>query len=220
MPFTSSWKKKAIREGPACRRAPRRRARLWPARRRTAPLGSADQLLGISWYLPAELILKRKNLPLTRSPLESNLIGCPRIVTGWFVFLICASTLARLGVWPDLQTAAIASSITCVAAKVGGPNVPKEPYLAFAAAAIGASARIPVMSGPKVDTYEPLIVKFFGSYRPSVPKIRAFLCCCARLWPNCWALAAICQGRTTTVVAGVTLATSEEKSVTFCETDS
>jgi len=98
--------------------------------------------------------------------------------------------------------------------------VPKEPYFAFAAAAIGASAGIAVMSGPNVDTYEPPIVKLFGSYRPSVPKISAFLCCWARLRPNCWALAATCQGRTTTVVVGVTLATSDEKSVTFCETDS
>src|SRR2546421_8279548 len=194
--------------------------RLVTGARRRSCLSPAGQPLGTSWYLPAESILNRKNLPLTRSPCESNLTGCPRIVAGSSVFLIAASTLARLGVWPDLQTAAMAWSITCVAAKVGGPNVPKEPYLAFAAAAIAASAGIAVMSGPNVDTYEPEIVKLFGSYRPSVPKIRAFLCCWARLRPNCWALAATCQGRTTTVVAGVTLATSEEKSVTFCETDS
>src|SRR5215470_8753977 len=74
----------------------------------------AGQLLGISWYLPDESILNRKNLPLTRSPWESNLIGCPRIVAGSFVFLIAATTLARLGVWPDLQTAAMAWSITWV----------------------------------------------------------------------------------------------------------
>ena len=59
-----------------------------------------------------------------------------------------------------------------------------------------------------------------GPNKPSVPKITAFLCCWARLRPNCWAFAAICQGRTTTVVTGVTLATSEEKSVACCETDS
>ena len=59
-----------------------------------------------------------------------------------------------------------------------------------------------------------------GENSPSVPKITAVLCCWARSRPNCWALAATCQGRTTTEVAGVTLATSEEKSVTFCETDS
>ena len=53
-----------------------------------------------------------------------------------------------------------------------------------------------------------------------MPKITAVLCCWARSRPNCWALAATCQGRTTTEVAGVTLATSAEKSVTFCETDS
>ena len=53
-----------------------------------------------------------------------------------------------------------------------------------------------------------------------MPKITAFLCCWARSRPNCWALAAICQGRTTIDMAGVTLATSEEKSVVFCETDS
>ena len=119
-----------------------------------------------------------------------------------------------------MQTEAIASSITCVAANTGGPNVPKDPYLAFAAAAIAASAGIAVMSGPNEDTYEPLIVNVPGENRPSVPKITAFLCCWARSRPNCWALAAICQGRTTTDMAGVTLATSEEKSVVFCETDS
>src|SRR6516225_1648707 len=175
---------------------------------------------GIRLYLPAELILNRKNLLLTGSPCESNLIGCPSIVVASFVFLIAASTLARLGVWPDLQTDAIASSITCCAAYIGGPNVPKLPYLALAAAAIAASAGIAVMSGPNEDTYEPLIVNVPGENRPSVPKITAFLCCWARLRPNCCALAAICQGRTTTVVAGVTLATSEEKSVTFWDTDS
>ena len=76
------------------------------------------------------------------------------------------------------------------------------------------------MSGPKEDTYEPEMVNVPGENRPSVPKITAFLCCWARFRPNCWALAAICQGRTTTVMAGVTLATSEEKSVVVCCTDS
>src|SRR5262249_25531193 len=123
-------------------------------------------------------------------------------------------------VWPALQTAAMASSTMCVAAYTGGPNVPKDPNFAFAAAASGASAGIAVMSGPNEETYEPLIVNVPGENRPSVPEITAFLCCWARLRPNCWALAAICQGRTTTVVVGVTLATSEEKSVVFCETDS
>ena len=68
------------------------------------------------------------------------------------VFLIAARTLARVGVWPDLHTEAIAPSTTCVAAYTGGPNVPNVPYFAFAAAAIAASAGIPVMSGPNEDT--------------------------------------------------------------------
>jgi len=63
-----------------------------------------------------ESILNRKNLPPFRSPCESKEIGCPRIEAGSFVALIAASTLLRLGVCPDLQTDAIASSITCVAA--------------------------------------------------------------------------------------------------------
>src|SRR6266852_1136837 len=92
-------------------------------------------------------------------------------------------------------------------------------FLAFAAATIEASAAMPWMSGPNEDTYDPEIVKVPGEYRPSVPKITAFLCNCAMLRPNCWALAAICQGRTTTESAGVILATSEEKSLTFCDTD-
>src|SRR5260370_41480904 len=104
----------------------------------SAQLSSPDQELGVRLHLPAESILKRKNLPLTRSPWASKLIDCPRIEVGSFVALIAASTLARLGVLPDLQTDAIASSITCVAANIGGPNVPKEPYLAFAAAAMEA----------------------------------------------------------------------------------
>src|SRR5262249_52607294 len=138
----------------------------------------------------------------------------------WFGFLLAASTLARLGVWPGLQTDAMASSITCCAANPGGPNVPKLPYFAFASAAIAASAGIAVMSGPNADTYEPLMLNVPGENRPSVPKITAFLCCWARLRPNCCAFDATCQGRTTTVVVGVTLATSEEKSVSFWETDS
>src|SRR4249920_171116 len=139
---------------------------------------------------------------------------------GSFVFLIAASTLARLGVWPALQTDAIASSTTWVAANTGGPNVPNDPYFALAAWAIAESAAIAVMSGPNEDTYEPLMVNVPGENSPSVPKITAFLCCWARLRPNCWAFAATCQGSTTTEVSGVTLATSEEKSVSFCETDS
>src|SRR5215469_151770 len=75
------------------------------------------------------------------------------------------------------------------------------------------------MSGPNDDTYEPEISKVPGENRPSVPKITAFLCCCARLRPNCSALLAICQGRMITDMAGVTLATREEKSVSFCDTD-
>src|SRR5690348_4672204 len=161
---------------------------------------------GISWYLPAESILKRKNLPLVRSPCASNLIGCPRIESGSSVCLIAASTLARLGVWPDLQTEAIASSITWVAANTGGPNVPKAPYFAFAAAAMALSEAIAVMSGPNDDTYEPAIENVPGEKSPSVPKITAFLCCWARFRPNCWALAATCHGSTTTEVDGVTLA--------------
>src|SRR5215471_21397871 len=178
MPLTSSWKKNAMRQGPARRHA----ARCAPARDRRTPgsyLNPANQPLGISWYLPDESILNRKNLPLTTSPCESNLIGCPRIVAGSSVFLIAASTLARLGVWPDLQTAAIAWSITCVAANTGGPNVPKDPYFVFASAAIALSAGIAVMSGPNEDTYEPLMVNVPGENRPSVPKITAFLCCWA-----------------------------------------
>src|SRR5690242_8912659 len=217
MPLTSSWKKKPIR----CESAPlpgRPVARRPPA---GAPrrLSQCDQL-GTRLYLPDESILKRKNLPCALSPCESKLIGCPRIEVGSFVFLIAASTLARLGVCPALQTDAIASSITCVAANTGGPNVPNAPNFALAAWAIAESAAIAVMSGPNEDTYEPAIVNVPGENSPSVPKITAFLCCCARFRPNCWAFAATCHGRTITEVAGVTLATSEEKSVSFCETDS
>src|SRR5713101_8977345 len=132
MPFTSSWRKKAIRDESRPNVLPGAR-RLVAGARRGSYLSSADQALGISWYLPAESILNRKNLPLTRSPCESKAIGCPRIEAGSLVFLIAASTLLRLGVCPALQTEAIASSITCVAANTGGPNVPKDPYFAFAA---------------------------------------------------------------------------------------
>src|ERR1700760_4585658 len=76
------------------------------------------------------------------------------------------------------------------------------------------------MSGPNDETYEPLVVNELGENRPSVPKMTAFLCCSARFLPNCWPLAATCHGRTTTLVVEVTLATSEEKSVTFWLTDS
>src|SRR5258708_38323365 len=90
------------------------------------PTGSADQP-GIGWYVPAELILYRKNLRWTESPRESNRIGSPRIVAGSVVFLIAASTLARFWAWLDPQTAAIPSSTPCVAAEGGGPQTPKNP---------------------------------------------------------------------------------------------
>src|SRR5262249_4016897 len=156
-----------------------------PARGGTAALGSADHELGISLYLPAESILNRKNLPPFRSPCESKEIGWPRIEAGSFVALIAASTLLRLGVCPDLQTDAIASSITCIAAYTGGPNVPNCPYFCSAALAITASAGIAVMSGPNEDTYEPGMVNVPGENSPSVPKITAVLCCWARFLPNC-----------------------------------
>src|SRR5260370_30667234 len=139
---------------------------------------------------------------------------------GSFVVLIAASTVLRVGVLPDVKTDAIAWSTTCVAANTGGPNVPKDPYFDFAAATIAASAGIAVMSGPNEETYEPLIVNVPGEKRPSVPKITAFLCCWARLRPNCCALEATCHGSTTTVVAGVTLATREAQSGVFFQTDS
>src|SRR6516162_3397969 len=154
------------------------------------------------------------------SPLASKEIGWPRIVVASLVCLIAARTLLRLGVCPDLHTDAMASSITCVAAYVGGPKVLKPPHFAVAAATIAASAGTALMSGPNVDTYEPLIVNDFGSNRPSVPKITADLCCCCRFRPNCCAFTANCHGSTTTVVSGVTLATRAEKSVRFRETDS
>jgi hypothetical protein len=120
--------------------------------------------------MPAELILARKNLPLTTSPWESNRIGCPRIEVGSFVFLIAASTLARLGVCPDLHTAAIASSITCVAAKVGGTFGGALNPRAVAAAEIALSAGILVMSAPNMDTYEPGIVNAPGANRLSAQR--------------------------------------------------
>ena len=121
--------------------------------------------------------MNRKNLPLTRSPWESKEIGWPRIEVDSLVCLIAASTLLRLGVCPDLQTDAIASSITCVAAYTGGPKVPNDPYYALAAAAIATSAGIAVMSGPNEDTYEPVMLNVPGENSPSVPKISAVLCC-------------------------------------------
>src|ERR1700739_3871811 len=76
------------------------------------------------------------------------------------------------------------------------------------------------MSGPNVDTDEPAVVNALGENMPSVPTIVAFFFCWARFLPNCWPLAATCHGSTTTVVSGVTLATSDEKSVTFWLSDS
>ena len=90
----------------------------------------------------------------------------------------------------------------------------------MAAATIDASAGIAVMSGPNDETYEPAVVNALGEYVPSVPTIVAFFFCSARFLPNCSAFAATCHGRTTTVVSGVTFATSDEKSVTFWLTDS
>jgi len=71
IPFTSSWKKKAMREGPclpSCGpgRAPTHGRRADPAANWFQPVSRSAGQPGISWYLPAELILNRKNLPLTR----------------------------------------------------------------------------------------------------------------------------------------------------------
>src|SRR5258707_4383982 len=172
-----------------CKSCPSRGRRAARGPKVGAPGGykSSSGQRGISWYLPAELILNRKNLPWALSPCESKLIGCPRMDVGSLVFLIAASTLARLGVWPALQTEEMASSITWVAAKIGGPNVPNVPYF-LAAVTSDASAGIAVMSRPNADTYEPLIVNVPGENRPAVPKITALLCCLAKLLPNRLAL--------------------------------
>src|SRR5262249_60342522 len=111
---------------------------------------------------------------------------------------MAAITLLRLGVWPDLQTDAMASSITWVAANTGGPNVPKLPNLDLASVAITLSAGNAGMSRPNEGTDEPLIVNGPGGKRPSVPKIKGFLCCSARVRPKCLRLAPICHGRTPT----------------------
>src|SRR5579859_8076815 len=161
----------------------------------------------------------RNHLALTRSPCGVNLIGCPRIELDSLVAFTAASTLLRLGV-PDLHADAIASSSTWVAAYVGGPNVPNFGNTDVACWTSEASAGMPRMSGPNVETYEPGIVKVPGESVPSVPTIVTFLCCSARFLPNCSAFGAICHGSTATVMSGVNFATSEEKSVTFWLTDS
>ena len=73
-------------------------------------------------------------------------------LAGMFVFLIAASTFARDGVAPLLQTDAIASAATVVACQVGTPNGPYGPYLATPLT-IDSSSAVLVweMSGPKLD---------------------------------------------------------------------
>src|ERR1700742_2150918 len=106
-------------------------------------------------YLPPRSILKRNHLAPIKSPWALNLMGSPRIDVVSFVALIAATTFPRLGALPLLQTDAIASSITCVAAYTGGPNVPKFGNFLAAATAISLSAGIALMSGPNAETYEP-----------------------------------------------------------------
>src|SRR5260370_8935516 len=127
-PVTSSPKKSLIRRSSRHHVVLRRGPAGPRPRRRHAP-SSADHELGISWYLPDVLILNRKNLPLTRSPWGSKEVGWPRVVVDSFVFLIAASTLARLGVCPAWQSDEIASSTTCVAANTGPPTPPTPPPL-------------------------------------------------------------------------------------------
>ena len=67
--------------------------------------------------------------------------------------MIAASTFERLGVWPDLQTDAIACTSTSAASYVGTPNGPYGPYLATPVTIDLSSALVlPAMSGPNADT--------------------------------------------------------------------
>src|ERR687888_205804 len=116
---------------------------------------SVDHEPVTSPYLPFSSSLNVKNLAPIRSPCGVNLIGWPRIDSGWFVFLICSRTFDRDGVSPFLHTAAMASSTTCMAAYTGGPNVPNEPNFDFALVTISASEGMLVMSGANEETYEP-----------------------------------------------------------------
>ena len=134
-------------------------------------------------------------------------LGCPRTDVGSFVNLICARTLDRVGVCPDWQTEAIASSTTCVAAYTGGPNVPNFGKAALAWVTRLASAAIAVMSGANDETYEPGDRDALES-SPSVPRSQP---ADARgpIVPKLLAVArGISQGRMTTSIGGVTLRTS------------
>src|SRR6516225_7015096 len=109
-----------------------------------------------------------------------------------------ASTFARLGALPALQTDAIASITTVVACHVGTPNEPYAPYFLTPLTIDLARAFLLVeMSGPKFDTYVPGMTNCPGESVPSVPNSVTVLPCCCSVWPNCWALPALCHGRTT-----------------------
>ena len=115
-----------------------------------------------------------------------------------------------------------ASITTVVAAKVGGPKVPKSPYSSSNAATISwmAGSSRPVMSGANDETYDPAILKSSGEKRPSDPKMTASFCCSASWLPKSCALAATCHGRKITSVSSATAETSDEKSVWSWLTDS
>ena len=79
---------------------------------------------------------------------------------------------------------------------------------------------MPLMSGAKLDTYEPASLNCAGEFAPSPPNTFAFLPCSISCWPNVCASGGCCVGKKTMSASLGVRVTSDEKSVVRTDVDS
>src|SRR6187200_183806 len=116
----------------------------------------------------------------------------------------------------------IAFSATSTARYDGGPNEPSVALgLSFFQPSISALLdAMPLMSGAKLDTYEPDSLNWSGLFDPSPPNTSARLPCSSSCWPNVCASFGCCVGKNTTSASLGTRVTSDEKSVVLTDVES
>src|SRR4029079_5019027 len=150
--------------------------------------------------------------------------GPPRIDVLRLIFLTFRMTSFRFAIFPLPASHAflIAFNATSTARYDGGPNEPSVALgLSFFHPSISALLdAMPLMSGAKLETYEPASFNWSGLFGPSPPNTFARLPCSSSCWPNVCASDGCCVGKKTTSASPGTRVTSEEKSVVLTEVDS
>src|SRR4029079_13645209 len=149
--------------------------------------------------------------------------GPPRIDVLRLIFLTFRTTSFQFAIFPLPASHAflIAFNATSTARYAGGPNDPSVALgLSFFHPSISALLdAIPLMSGAKFDTYEPVTLNWSGLFDPSPPNTFARLPCSSSCCANVCASDGCCVGKNTTSASPGTRVTREEKSVVLTDVD-